>query len=263
MIKVKRTNIPDILQRHQHAWTTDLLSLIFKYGGYDKIPNPIKDKAVNKYHEQEIKEAVVEITKGKCIYCESYIQHIDFPHIEHFYPKAIYPKYTFKWSNLFPACTVCNITKGDFDTKQNPIVNPETDDPESYFVFRELRIEPSATSPNPEKSKNTIHCCQLNRLELSKIYAKLLLGLYDVEENLEEKMKEYHLLRQSHAKLLRVIAIKAALDNLKDQMQPDKSDAGFLRYYIKQSKTINSAAGIINNHQLDLHLVSSYDLLSF
>ncbi|MDM8552202.1 retron system putative HNH endonuclease, partial [Desulfobacterales bacterium HSG2] len=140
MIKIKRNEIPSILQENQQVWTNELYYLINEYGNYKNIPKKEKNKAVNQYRHRSIAEAVISLTNGKCVFCESYIENVDYTNIEHFYPKSLYPKFTFKWSNLFPACRKCNIKKGDNDTKnQYPIVHPENDDPEEYFIYKNLK----------------------------------------------------------------------------------------------------------------------------
>ncbi len=45
---------------------------------------------------------------NKCAYCESYLMHVSYGHIEHFKPKAKYPQYCFSWDNLLLGCEVCN-----------------------------------------------------------------------------------------------------------------------------------------------------------
>jgi energy-coupling factor transporter ATP-binding protein EcfA2 len=55
--------------------------------------------------------ALIKETKGKCMYCESFISAVAPEHIEHYRPKAIYPQLTFDWANLGLACPWCNIKK--------------------------------------------------------------------------------------------------------------------------------------------------------
>ncbi len=260
MIKVKRTKNPDILQKNQQKWTDELFQLITKYGSYSDIPESIKNKAVNKYRHSDIKKAVSDISKGKCVFCENKIKSVTFPQIEHFYPKSLYPKYTFKWSNLFLACPKCNIPKDNADTKKYPIVNPEKDNPEDYFTFENIRIETAEGSPNKIKSENTIKFCNLERVSLSSDYAEIQISLYDNENNLSEFIKKYNNLTQNAAQKKKAIKILEVLDNLKNAADYTKPHAGFLRYHIKNNQTIKDSIKILNKHKDEIGLTTDYQM---
>ncbi|MBX2906307.1 MAG: TIGR02646 family protein [Taibaiella sp.] len=249
MIAIKRTEIPSVLANSQQSWTNDLQSLVSIYGTYRAIPPKIRDEVVNRYRHDEIKAALLTMHGGvgKCIYCESIIDVVDFPHIEHFFPKSIYYLFTFKWSNLYLSCAQCNISKGDTDTRRAfPIVNPSTENPEMYFIFEELRIKPSNASPDKEKSANTIRCCNLDRIPLSRAYADILCGFYEVEQRLEVHLAKYHDLVQDAAKLRVVAEIMNALDSLKSQVADTKSYAGFFRFRLRNSNVVSRCVGLIN-----------------
>lgn len=254
MIQINRTNIPKVLFENQEEWTAYIVNLIKQYGGYKNIPKKEKEDAVNKYRHQEIKDAVINITRGKCVFCESYIEAIDYTNIEHFYPKSVYPKLTFQWSNLFPACRKCNIPKTDRDTKKEPIVHPVLDNGEDYFSYKDLKIEVHPSAPDPNKAKNTIDFCKLDRLTLVRQHSEILISFYDVELGLKEIMEEYNDLVQNAGKLKRVWKIWESMDNLKNQIKPKEPHAGFLRYVVKHSEVIKDAVNVIMKHRNDLNI---------
>lgn len=259
MIQVIKKDIPDILQQHQHEWTVRLVNLVKEYNGYDKIPEKLKDEAVNRYRHEEIKEAVIGITKGKCIFCESFIEDVDYPNIEHFFPKSLYPKYTFKWSNLFPSCRKCNIPKDNFDTKREPFIHPVEDNGEDYFIYEELKIQISSTAPDKQKALNTIKKCNLDRITLCRQHSEIMLSFYEVEAEINKTIKHYNGLKQSASKIKTCIQILESIDNLKMQTKQTSHFAGFLRFIIKNSTIINLAINIINFHSQDIGLINNYD----
>jgi len=185
MIKVKRPAMPDILKESHPDWTKTLVDLVNEYGRYDKIPKDEKKQIVNQYQHNDIKEAVKKMFHGKCVFCEEHIETVTYTHIEHFHPKSIYYEETFEWENLFPACSKCNISKGKHDTKKEPIVNPEKDDPEKYFIYPLVRIQSAPESPDSEKSQRTIEVCDLKRLSLYRAMATILNQFYENERTNE------------------------------------------------------------------------------
>lgn len=259
MIQILKKDIPDILQKNQQEWTISLINLVQEYGGFDKIPDRLKSEAVDKYRHEDIKKAVIDITKGKCVFCESYIEDVDYPNIEHFYPKSVHPKFAFKWSNLFPACRKCNIPKDNFDTKVNPFINPLKDNAEVYFEYDELKIKIRSDAPNWQKAYNTIDKCNLDRISLCRQHSNILLSFYDVEVEIEKTVKHYKTLTQNSSKIKTCIKILDSVDNLKMQSRYTVPFAGFLRFVINNSKIVTEAVSIINSHISEIGLTKEYD----
>jgi len=185
---------------------------------------------------------------------------VTYAHIEHFYPKSIYYEKTFEWDNLFPACHKCNIAKGDFDTQTYPIVNPEIDAPEHYFIYQDIRIQPAPDSPEREKSQRTIEVCDLHRLSLFRPMAKILLQFYENEQILKEKLCEYQNLTRKADKIKRLHKIHHSLEHLKAEAADTEPYAGFLRYLLRTNQMVKSAIHLINQHQNELGLSSQFEL---
>lgn len=260
MIKVKRPAMPDILKIHHTEWTKTLVDLVNQYGGYDKIPTDEKNQVVNEYRHDDIKEAVKKMFHWKCVFCEEHIETVSYSHIEHFHPKSIYYEETFEWENLFPACSKCNISKGTHDTKKEPIVNPEKDNPEKYFIYPNLCIQSAPQSPDSEKSERTIQVCDLDRVSLSRAMAKILLQFHENKSRLKEEVIKCKKLKQKTAKIKHLYKIHEALENLKATSADTESHAGFLRYILRTSQVVEKAIQLINAHKNDLQLYSDFKL---
>lgn len=260
MIKVFRDSTPQILQVHQQEWTKILVDLVNQYGGYDKIPETIKNQVVKQYRHDDIKEAVKNLFHGKCVFCEAFIETVSYAHIEHFHPKSIYHEETFEWNNLFPACPKCNIYKGNHDTKKYPIVNPEKDEPEHYFIYPDVRIQPASDSPDITKSQQTIDVCGLHRLTLCRDMANILLQFYKIEQLLKEKVNEYDALKRKTDKIKRLNKIHNALENMKAESADTEPYAGFLRYILRTNKIVKSASDLVNAYKNELGLRSNFEL---
>jgi len=131
MIRVKRGRAPDVLTQNRTRWTKDL----------QQAQTPAeRERALSRYRQQDVKDALVARFHGKCAYCESFIRHVDYGHIEHYRPKGRYPKQAFTWSNLVLACGVCNGTehKGDnfpLKAQGGPLIDPCAEDPSRHLSF--------------------------------------------------------------------------------------------------------------------------------
>jgi uncharacterized protein (TIGR02646 family) len=133
MIRVHRGPKPSILVRNATRW---------KHAIGSAVTDEAREKAQGKYKHTQIKEALDRSFHGKCAYCESRINHVDYPHIEHFKPKSIpkYYKLAVEWDNLLLACGRCNGAENKgvkFPTKaeNGPLINPAKESPSRHFRF--------------------------------------------------------------------------------------------------------------------------------
>lgn len=129
MIRSERPPAPSILKRLSGQWLHKL--------EHAATPRE-KKQAQKKYRHPEIREALIRLFRGKCCYCEGKINHVDWGHIEHFRPQSRFPEFTFEWSNLLLACSVCNGNKGDQfpeATQGGPPLNPCADEPSHHLTF--------------------------------------------------------------------------------------------------------------------------------
>ncbi len=87
------------------------------------------------YKKSENKQALMQSTNNKCMYCESTVNHIDYGDVEHIKPKSKYPLLEFVWENLGYACAKCNRKyKNDNYSEEHPIINPFNEDPVEFII---------------------------------------------------------------------------------------------------------------------------------
>lgn len=131
MILVPRKKKPDVLVKNENIWQDAIAKAKDKKS---------LEKAISKYKHNEIKEGLSSMFNGKCAFCESYIENVDYGHIEHYKPKSKFPKLSVIWDNLLLACAKCNGKgqKGDeWPTKKDggPLINPTIENPDDFFDF--------------------------------------------------------------------------------------------------------------------------------
>lgn len=78
-------------------------------------------------------DALEEMYKGCCCYCESKIKSTSYPEIEHFKPKSKYKELCFDYSNLHYSCKRCNLAKSAY--YNDNLLNPSADNPEEYIRY--------------------------------------------------------------------------------------------------------------------------------
>ncbi|MBN6774218.1 TIGR02646 family protein [Pseudomonas granadensis] len=169
MIKLERTERPQCIRDHGLEWIKDYLDAK-RAGDKDAIK-----LAEAKYRQKEIQKALKKMHFGKCAFCESYISHVSYPHIEHFKPKKIFPEKLVQWSNLLWACGVCNGAsyKGDnFPTaaEDGPLVNPTLEDPRDFLTFTfDETTNLAVVGYKNLRGKTTKDTLGLNRPDLSTV----------------------------------------------------------------------------------------------
>ena len=108
--------------------------------------------------------------RERCMYClDSHGSDI-----EHFRPKAVYPKRMFRWRNLLLCCTECGRFKGNqfpLQGKRPLLIDPSKEEPWHYLDFdpdtgnliARFDLQQNAFSPKGEK---TVQILQLDRREV-------------------------------------------------------------------------------------------------
>lgn len=146
---------PDILVQFSQQWTAELLAEQPGTAAFKRIES--------RYGHQTIRDRLRDELHKKCAYCESNIEAVAYPHIEHMLPKARHRNLTFVWINVTLACPVCNINKGHTEPTANNFINPYFDMPEERFTFLGSILSPA---PNDLAARNMINWLDLNRPEL-------------------------------------------------------------------------------------------------
>jgi uncharacterized protein (TIGR02646 family) len=107
--------------------------------------------------------------RGKCAYCEGRLGAQTYPEIEHYVAKTVAPAQAFLWSNLFPACRLCNNAKSSQD-HQGLLIKCDDEDPELFFRIKlsngELEPDPRLDAAGEQRASRTIEICDLQRGEL-------------------------------------------------------------------------------------------------
>jgi len=99
------------------------------------------DKTQRVWNEEFIKTALLQMSSGKCCYCECKInEESKYMEVEHYRCKDIYEDEVLLWSNLLPSCKRCNGSKHNHDTGIEPIIHPVNDDPRNHLELRAYRF---------------------------------------------------------------------------------------------------------------------------
>lgn len=91
--------------------------------------------AKSRWSHTEIRDSLRFETYGKCAYCESEVDSVAWPHVEHLRPKSKFPDLVLDWKNLTLACPRCNQNKGSYDEVAQPLLDPYKDDPAEHLQF--------------------------------------------------------------------------------------------------------------------------------
>lgn len=123
--------------------------------------------------------------RQRCMYClDSHGSDI-----EHFYPKAVYPKRMYRWPNMLLCCTECGRFKGNrfpVSGKRALLIDPTREDPWKHLDFDPVTGNISARfdvqlNDWSAKGMATVEVLQLDQREaLSAGYLKTLRHLSDV-----------------------------------------------------------------------------------
>lgn len=171
MIFIHRRAPPSKLIRNESEWTARWQKIHLAKSG---------EKWCTGAAHDELKINLELMTHGKCAFCESQLDVASYLQIEHYHAKNHYPNRAFEWDNLFPICSVCNVTKGA-ENHQGEIIKPDNEDPESFLQIdlENGHVEPqeSLSLTSAIRAEKTISSYGLNRPQLVEVRRKLLLTL--------------------------------------------------------------------------------------
>jgi len=165
MIKLTLTKKPEQL-------TNELVAELTKE--FKKTGKPV-------WKRKFIEDAVYELSNGKCCFTEIKLnEESKYLEIEHFHPKEKYKDEVLLWGNLLPSCKKVNGTKGEWDTKKFPIINPLIDNPKDHLYFKVGRFYDKT-----ELGRTTIDHTGINdREHFANKRAKIALEVMEKLENL-------------------------------------------------------------------------------
>ena len=161
------------------------------------ISKTYNEKYSERYKQDDIRDALINIYNHKCAYCE---QKMERYNIEHYRPKKIYYWLAFSWDNLILACPTCNGYKdvhfdlaegksrvtfdnteanirlinrcsAEYDLIEKPkMVNPEVTNPLGHISFQISGIIES----EDDRFKYTIEKCKIDRKYLNDDRRKII-----------------------------------------------------------------------------------------
>ena len=118
--------------------------------------------------KQLLRQHLPALTHNKCSYCESTLGSAARLEIEHYHAKTVAPHLAFEWTNLFPACGICNGSKRN-ESHGGQLLKPDTDDGEEFLWLKTQTGELEPAGPNhAARALATIKTCNLNRGPLCK-----------------------------------------------------------------------------------------------
>ncbi len=179
MKNVNRVSEPSILRENSKKWTDDLLAAIDNYKKNGVIIPP---KVKNRYKKKDVLDALKRMYSDGygtcfCCYCESPIEDVGYPHIEHRKPKDkdLFPKETFNWRNLHLACEKCNKNKGIQWDISNQILDAVKDKPiEKHLGYKVTYPEGVYVETITQRGVTTEKHTDLNREPLRIARLKIL-----------------------------------------------------------------------------------------
>ncbi|MGE7588551.1 hypothetical protein [Peribacillus sp. NPDC101480] len=161
MIHIKRSITPDcLLENGISDGSLETERAIYHYTSG-------KTEDFNFETYKKVKTELKTMFSGKCAYCESKIEHVQYMHVEHYRPKGYIqgepkgsPGYFWlgnKWENLLLACEICNgqgfkgnhfplkdskkrvkDPAGNIYQEEPLLINPcEEEHPEDHIIFKE------------------------------------------------------------------------------------------------------------------------------
>lgn len=230
MIKLTRSDKPEILTQRQTEWQNALDTAINKYGSYKDIPQKEKDTLISHYRHTAIKDILFASSNHKCAFCEGKPAENGHIEVEHFKPKSIYPELTFEWSNFLPSCKKCNLSKLNHDTGTFPIVNPYISDPEDFFFYEDIRIK--AIRDNPI-ANDTIEICGLNAVRLMVPRGELLANLHEFAKSIGEAVDDYNQSDAGVKKTNRLRKIAESINTIDELTKPESKYSAYCKHYLE------------------------------
>lgn len=188
MRRVNRIDPPQILSDNYARWTEEIINEFNRLGSWNALEKK-RDDLISNYRHDEIKEQLNRFCFHKCVYCE---REPENEHVEHFYPKSLYPCLTFLWENLLIACGKCNSNKSTLDTRLEPIIDPSIEEPSDYLVFENYVLVDAPRTPDRSKSKKTRVKLRLNRQKLLKSRGRIMKQLLKDLTELQEKIDLFY-----------------------------------------------------------------------
>ncbi len=159
---------------------------------YRRDGTAIPPQLKNRYRKQSVLDALKQMYSDPegnalCCYCESEIEIVAYPHIEHRQPKDpnCFPEKTFTWRNLHLGCPKCNGHKGNKWNDDYPILDAAVDNVKEHLGY-ESKPNGVYRLTKSERGITTEQHADLNRGHLIKARQKILLSILKTIELIKE-----------------------------------------------------------------------------
>ncbi|MCY7377546.1 MAG: TIGR02646 family protein [Pyrinomonadaceae bacterium] len=163
MMKMERPQQPNWLKENYKKWGR-------KFKKKLNNPNLKNDFIWAIHHRTKVNVKLLPILRNAtfkhCAFCDDKIKKGT---IEHFRPSSDYPRLSYAWYNLFPACSDCQEKNSEF---KGELLKPDKEDYEflRYYLYNatsgEIEANPKANEQDQTRAKTTIEIYKLNRPEL-------------------------------------------------------------------------------------------------
>ncbi len=162
MRKFDRVRQPDFLAENWEAWGLNWEERHIASPGRDFYWHIIDRTPVN----QLLLKPLMQQTQEHCSFCDAHpVCPPSDPTIEHFRPKADYPRQAFQWENLYFCCRHCQTKEGSFS---EDVLKPDESgyDFDRYFKWDHttgiLEVNPAGEPDDRERARKTIEYFRLN-----------------------------------------------------------------------------------------------------
>ncbi len=245
---------PDTVPPKLIEFQTAMIDSIGTHGSFDRIPDEELSPFIKGYRHVEVKETLYNCSHQKCSYCEA-LPIGSRLRVDHFFPKKLYPELTLDWDNLLPSCDNCNTRKSSHDTKTEPIINPSKINPFPYYNFDFIWMIPAVDSPDPVLTKRTIDVCDLNRRELVKSRADLLVDLTTYQKDMNFVLLDFEEPMSNIKIKNRIIRLEESLEIIEEMAQDTEKFSAFIKKFLEKSiyiQEVISQIKIIKNENEEL-----------
>jgi uncharacterized protein (TIGR02646 family) len=163
MMPMERTPTPPILVEKGPVWT----EAFSKRRAQDQHCAFHWPKVGSEYLNRVLGRELQVMTAQHCAYCDHYeLGPASQETIDHFRPKSTFPELAYDWSNLFPACNVCQSSKRE--KFEEALLKPDAPEYsfERFFIFDfatgEIQPCPSSSVEERNRAETTIRILGLN-----------------------------------------------------------------------------------------------------
>lgn len=184
MRDAERGRKPDILRKHAARWAREYVEAV------ERGDKQLIRRRRSRYNHAQVREALGDMYRHYCCYCEGEVSAVRADQIEHRMPVVQFPESTFDWDNLHLSCTGCNQAKSDQWDSRYPILDAVKDAP----VDQHLTYEESSSGIRrvslTQRGRTTIKHADLNRNKLREGRAAVFLGVLGVVKEIRTRLEE-------------------------------------------------------------------------